>query len=207
MAELKRVNTQQEDLKKAVAEAMADAHTRGQSFSVSPLKGCTGPNKEDKGVGTEAAPGTPGIQANWSDSPSSSRQGSQDVGSSQSDSAALQVAKSAEMDSRAESLTKKYRRDEISADPEHFDASHPAPLPEVAPLPQVAPLPPVPKKRSTLPPEVIAESGVDESRSALARMQVALGGHDDSGQAAFDPSQYFFDKVPSRGGMSQQTAI
>ncbi|KAL3147601.1 hypothetical protein ABBQ38_014653 [Trebouxia sp. C0009 RCD-2024] len=193
MAELKRVGTQQEALKKAVAEAMADAQASGQSFSVSPLKGLRGPEKQDKGVGPDAAPGTPGIQAKWTDSPSTSRQGSQVAAIAPSDSAALQMSKAAEVDNMAESLKGKFRRDEIRAPPEQI------PPPQAAPLPAAAPLPPVPKKRSTLPPEVIAESGVRESRDALARMQVALGGHDDSGQAAFDPSQYIFDKVPSRG--------
>ena len=187
MAELKRVGTQQQALKKAVEEEFADAHADGQSFSISPLKGLAEPGTKDKSAGQVAAPEAPSIQAKWTDSPSPSRQGSQDAAMPQSDSAALQTAKGAELDDRAESLQERYRIDQITL-----------PAKSVEP-PQTAPLPAAAKKRSTLPPELIAESGVAESRKALARMQVALGGHDDSSKAAFDPAQYTFDKLPSQG--------
>lgn len=195
MAELKRVGTQQEVLKKAVAEAVAEAHAEGQSFSVSPLPGFLGPGpgKRDKGMGQIAAPDGPGIQAKWTDSPSPSRQGSQDAAMSQTDSAAVQMAKGAEMDNRAESLHEIHGADQIS--PPH----------ETVTAPQAAPATTEAAKRSTLPPELITQAGVADSRSALARMQVALGGHDDSGKAAFDPAQYTFEKLPSQNGMNEAT--
>lgn len=194
MAELKRVGTQQEVLKKAVDEAVAEADADGQSFSVSPLPGFVESGKHDKGAMNVAAPEGPSIQAKWTDSPSPSRQGSQDPAIPQTGSAAVQMAKGAEMDNRAEmddraeSLHERYRANQIS-------------FPNV----EVAPPTAEPQKRTTLPPELIAESGVAESRSALAKMQVALGGHDDSGKAAFDPAQYTFDKVPSQIGMNEAT--
>lgn len=190
MAELKRVGTQQEVLRKAVAEAAAEAHAEGQSFSVSPLPGFVEPGKRDKGGGQIAAPDGPGIQAKWTDSPSPSRQGSQDAAVSQTDSAAVQMAEAAEMNNRAESLQDCV--DQIS------DPSGTVEAPQAAP-------PTAEPKRSTLAPELITQAGVAASRSALARMQVALGGHDDSGKAAFDPAQYTFDKLPSQHGMNKAT--
>ena len=190
MAELKRVGTQQEVLKKAVDEAVAETDADGQIFSVSALPGFV-ESGNDKGAMKLAAPEGPGIQAKWTDSPSPSRQGSQDPAMSQTDSAAVQMAKGAEMDDRAESLHERYHANQIN-------------LP-TGEAPQVAPPTAEPKKRTTLPPELMAESGVLESRSALAKMQVALGGHDDSGKAAFDPAQYTFDKVPSQIGMNEAT--
>lgn len=191
MAELKRVGTQQETLKKAVTEAVAEAHAAGHSFSVRPPLGLVESSKRDKSAGQIAAPECPGIQAKWTDSPSPSRQASQDAAMSQTDSAAVQLAKGAEMDDRAEKLQERYRVDQIK-------------LPSVE-APQAAPPTTEPKHRSALSPELIAESGVADSRSALARMQVALGGHDDSGKAAFDPAQYTFDKLPSQKGKNTAT--
>lgn len=188
MAELKRVGTQQEALRKAVAEAIADAHAGDQSFSVSPLKGFVEPGKEQKSAGEDTIPETPGIQAKWKDSPSTSRQGSDAAAMSHSDHAAVQMSKDAEYDNRAESLQEPYHRDQFTLAPQPV-AAH-----------QSHPLPPMPSKRDTLPPALLAEAGVQESRTALAQMQVALGGHDDSGKAAFNPSQYTFDKVPSQAG-------
>ena len=193
MAELKRVGTQQEVLKKAVAEAEAEAHADGHSFSVNRVSGFVESGKHDKGAGQVAAPEGPGIQAKWTDSPSPSRQASQDPALSPTDSAAVQMAQGAELDDRAESLHERYRTNQINLSP--VEAS----------VPQTAPPATEPQKQSALPPELIAASGVPESRSALARMQVALGGHDDSGKAAFDPAQYTFDKVPSQKGMHEAT--
>lgn len=190
IAELKRVGTQQEVLKKAVAEATAEAQAEDQSFSISPLPGFE-PGKRDKGAGQIAAPDGPGIQAKWADSPSPSRQGSQDAAVSQTDSAAVQMAEAAEMNNRAESLHD--RVDQIS------------PPSQTVTVPQAAPPSTEANKRSTLPPELITQAGVADSRSALARMQIALGGHDDSGKAAFDPAQYTFDKLPSQNGMKEAT--
>ena len=180
MAELKRVGTQQEALKKAVAEAVSDTNAVGQSFSVPSVKSFAEPGKQSSSVHQDASPAAPGIQAKWTASPATSRQGSEAAAMSQTDNAAVQMAQS---DDRAESLQEPYRRDQFTT------------AAESAAVPQPTP------KRTSLPPELIAKAGVQESRSALARMQVALGGHDDSGKAAFDPAQYTFDKLPSQGGM------
>ena len=186
MAELKRVGTQQEALRKAVAEAISDAHANGKSFSVSPLKGFIEPGRQDKAAQQDAAPATPGIQAKWTNSPSTSRQGSGAAALNQPDNAAVQAAKADPMDSRAESLPEPYQRDQFASSTLHTPQHD---------------LPPVPAKHKALPPEALVEAGVNDSRSALARMQVALGGHDDSGAAAFRPGQYTFDKLPSQAGV------
>ena len=182
MAELKRVGTQQEALKKAVAEAISDAHAGEQSFSVPPVKSFVEPGKQGNSAHQDASPATPSIQAKWTNSPATSRQGSEVAAMSQPDSAAVQMGKTDEMDNRAESLQEPYRRDQFTPAAESVAAPQPTPM------------------RTSLLPELIAEAGVQDSRSALARMQVALGGHDDSGKAAFNPSQYTFDKLPSQGG-------
>ena len=185
------MGTQQEVLKKAVAEAEAEAHAEGLSFSVSALPGFVDPGRHDKGAGQVAAPEGPSIQAKWTDSPSPSRQGSQNPSMSQTDSAALQMNKGAEVDNRAESQQERSPAHQINS-----------PTVEAT---QAAPPTEEPQKKSAVSPDLIVESGVLESRSALARMQVALGGHDDSGKAAFDPAQYTFDKVPSQTGMPEAT--
>lgn len=191
MAELKRVGTQQEVLKKAVAEAEAEAHADGLSFSVSALPGFVDPGRHDKGAGQVAAPEGPGIQAKWTDSPSPSRQGSQDPTKSQTDSAAVQMTQRAEVVDTPGSQQERYSADQTDS-----------PTVEAT---QAAPPTMEPQKKSAMSPDLIVEAGVLESRSALARMQVALGGHDDSGKAAFDPAQYTFDKVPSQTGMPEAT--
>ena len=222
MAELKRVGTQQEALKKAVAEAIATAHDSGQSLFVAPLKNFADPSQPAKAADDQpATPEAPGIQARWTGS----------APSPQASDAAAQK-KMADGGSRAASLAEPISRAQIhqtSAAPlQHGQAAEVTAVPALGPIFEVPLAPPskVPaaivqqgqapeicalpmdqeetKEKPDQSAEAIAElkdnPAVKDRRGDLSKMQVALGGHDNTGAAAFEPSQYTFGHVPSEPG-------
>lgn len=201
MAELKRVGTQQEVLKKAVAEAIASAHDNGQSLFVAPLKNFADPSQPAKAADDQpATPEAPGIQARWIGS----------APSPQTSDAAAQIHQTS------------------AAPPQHGQAAEVTAVPAPGPVfevplapPSKAPAAPVQQGQApefcALPmdqeeglekPEQSAEAiaelkndaAVKDRRGDLLKMQVALGGHDNAGAAAFESSQYTFGYVPSQPG-------
>ena len=222
MAELKRVGTQQEVLKKAVAEAIASAHDSGQSLSVAPLKNFADPGQAAKTADNQAAtPEAPGIQARWTGS----------APSPQASNAAAQK-EMADGASRAASLAGPISLAQIhqtSAAPLQYGQAA-----EVTAVPTQGPVFEVPLVPSSKVPAAIVQQGqapefcalpmdqeetkekpdqsaeaiaelkdnaaVKDRRGDLSKMQVALGGHDNTGAAAFEPSQYTFGHVPSQPG-------
>jgi len=222
MAELKRVGTQQEALKKAVAEGIASAHDSGQSLFVPPLKNFADPSQPEKAADNQpATPEAPGIQARWTGS----------APSTQASDAAAQK-KVADGGSRAASLAEPISRAQIHQTPaaplQHGKAAEVPAAPALGPVFEVPLAPPskVPaaivqqgqaSESCALPmdqegalekpdqsAEAIAElkdnPAVKDRRGDLSKMQVALGGRDNTGAAAFEPSQYTFGHVPSQPG-------
>ncbi len=221
MAELKRVGTQQEVLKKAVAEAIAFAHDNGQTLSVAPLKNFADPSQPAKAADDQpATPEAPGIQARWIGS----------APSPQTSDAAAQK-KMADAGSRAASLAEPISRAQIhqtsAATPQHGQAAEVTAVPAPGPVFEV-PLAPPSKVPATVQQgqapdfcalpmdqeeglekpdqsaEAIAElknnAAVKDRRGDLSKMQIALGGHDNTGAAAVESSQYTFGHVPSQPG-------
>ncbi|KAA6417542.1 MAG: hypothetical protein FRX49_12475 [Trebouxia sp. A1-2] len=219
MAELKRVGTQQEALKKAVAEAIASAHDSGQTLFVAPLKNFADPSQPAKAADQQpATPEVTGIQARWTGS----------APSPQASDAAAQK-KMADGDSRAASLAEPISRAQVhqasAAPPQHGLAAEVTAVPAPGPVFEVPLAPPskVPaaivqqgqasefcalpmdqeetEEKPDQSAEAIAElkdnPAVKDRRGDLSKMQVALGGHDNTGAAAFTPSQYTFGHVPS----------
>ena len=199
MAELKRVGTQQEALRKAVADAITTAHGSGQSFSVPHLKNFTDPMQPIKAAANEPEKTQePGISASWVGGNPTSQQASDAAMHKAADLAAMQKKK-AESEARAESLPGSIPREEISQAP-------------AAPVQQDQPYEaralPVDLEDTFVKPgqdaAAIAElrdnSAVKDRRKDLSKMQVALGGHDDTGAAAFQSSEYTFGYLPSSGG-------
>ncbi len=222
MAELKRVGTQQEVLKKAVAEAIAFAHDNGQTLSVAPLKNFADPSQPAKAADDQpATPEAPGIQARW-------------IGSAPSPQASDAAAQKrmADAGSRAASLAEPISCAQLqqtsAAPPQHDQAAEATAVPAPGPVFEVPLAPPSKVPAATvqqgqapefcaLPmdqeeglekPEQSAEAiaelknnaAVKDRRGDLSKMQIALGGHDDTGAAAFESSQYTFGHVPSQPG-------
>ncbi len=219
MAELKRVGTQQEVLKKAVAEAIAFAHDNGQTLSVAPLKNFADPSQPAKAADDQ--PEAPGIQARW-------------IGSAPSPQASDAAAQKrmADAGSRAASLAEPISRAQLqqtsAAPPQHDQAAEATAVPAPGPVFEVPLAPPSKVPAATvqqgqapefcaLPmdqeeglekPEQSAEAiaelknnaAVKDRRGDLSKMQIALGGHDNTGAAAFESSQYTFGHVPSQPG-------
>ncbi len=191
MAELKRVGTQQEVLRKAVAEAIAGAHENGESFSVGPLKNFVEPGKPAKTAASEAE--APGIQAGWVGGTSTSEQASTDAAMPKADIAAMRKKKDAEAEARAESLLEGFSREQLSTLRPATDAE---PVEHQRPYTN-------PNQSAAAIAELTDDPGVKERRGDLSKMQVALGGHDDTGAAAFNPNAYTFGQLPSSGGESR----
>ena len=184
MAEIKRVGTQQEALKKAVAEAIATARDSGESFSVGPLKNFDDPTKPTKAASPVEE--GPGIQAAWVEAASTSRQASLDAATQQAKTVAEAVA-------RAESLPKPAAQNQftpVEQEPAQQEASFTKPNQSAAAIAEMQDNP-----------------AVKERRGDLSKMQIALGGSDNTGAAAFDPSQYTFGQLPSSGGKQQTSHI
>ena len=213
MAELKRVGTQQEALRKAVADAITTAHGNGQSFSVPHLKNFADPMQPIKAAAANEPEKAqePGISARWTGGNPTSQQASDAAMHKAADLAAMQKKK-AESEARAESLPGSISREQVSqapAAPVHqsqTSTTKAAPVQEDQPYEARAL--PVDLEDTFVKPgqdaaaiaELLDNSGVKDRRKDLSKMQVALGGHDDTGAAAFQSSEYTFGYLPSNGG-------
>ena len=148
------------------------------------LPATTGKNAE---TGTQ--PGTSGIQARWTGETPPPQQGSSF--SAILESADRQDRKSTDTD-RAESLPEALSRSDIAQ-----------PYQEEVEKKQQ----PSTKLSAAAVSDLIDNPAVKERREDLTRMQVALGGSDAAGAAAFDPHAYKFGHLPSTIGKSLRKQI
>ena len=182
MATLKRVGTQQESLKKAVAEAMSSAKEKGESFTIAPTKSSLVQQTPQEKAASQTESEAPGIAARWTEGSMTDEEASA-ASTLKAKHAAVQQVENSETDARADSLPEQVSLEQVNP---------------VQPIPQAQPVmqdvvqqekaPKLPKQ-SAATPELVDNSDVQSRRLDLSKMQVALGHEDTSGAtaAAFNP--------------------
>lgn len=204
-ASLKRVNTQQESLKKSVAEALTNAKDKGDSFNIATAKSSLlQQSQQDKAAAEAEEQRSPGIGARYTKPSSIEEQpesSTPNVGS-----AAVQQVQDQGAENRAESLPEQTSRDQVAP-------QESGPMQSVAEGPaidlrtvQQDETPELPSK-SAGDADLINNPDVQARRLDLSKMQVALGHVDTSAPgAAFDSRTYHLGYLPSSGGGSFHAA-
>ena len=204
MAELHRVGTQQESLKKAVAEAMSNAKERGGSMSIAPTKSNLMQLPQQEKAATEADLKPLGIGAGWTKESTASQE-APDSARLKAKHAAVQQVQDSDAEARAESLPKQVSRKEISPVQPVSESKAADPVTQAAeqsPV-QQGTAPDATEQVASAPEPLVNNPDVQARRLDLSKMQVALGHEDTSGAtaAAFVPSKYTLGFLPSQGGM------